>query len=70
MLGHSMGGYITLAFAEKYPSLLTAFGLIHSTAFADSEEKKKTAKKASPDRRIWSYGFFKKYHTEFIQRKI
>lgn len=45
LLGHSMGGYITLAFAEKYPSLLTRFGLIHSTAFADSEEKKKNRKK-------------------------
>ena len=41
MLGHSMGGYITLAFAEKYPLLLTGFGLINSTAYADSEEKKK-----------------------------
>ncbi len=41
LLGHSMGGYITLALAEKYPSLLKGFGLIHSTAFADSEEKKK-----------------------------
>jgi pimeloyl-ACP methyl ester carboxylesterase len=40
MLGHSMGGYITLAFAEKYASLLTGFGLVHSTAYADSEEKK------------------------------
>lgn len=46
LLGHSMGGYITLAFAEKYPSLLTAFGLIHSTAFADSEEKKQTREKS------------------------
>jgi len=41
LLGHSMGGYITLAFAERYPSMLRGFGLIHSTAFADSEEKKK-----------------------------
>jgi len=41
LLGHSMGGYITLAFAERYPSMLKGFGLIHSTAFADSEEKKK-----------------------------
>lgn len=41
LLGHSMGGYITLAFAEHHPSLLLGFGLIHSTAFADSEEKKK-----------------------------
>jgi pimeloyl-ACP methyl ester carboxylesterase len=46
MLGHSMGGYITLAFAEKYPSQLHAFGLIHSTAFADSEEKKNTREKS------------------------
>lgn len=41
LLGHSMGGYITLAFAEKYPGMLKGFGLVHSTAFADSEEKKK-----------------------------
>jgi pimeloyl-ACP methyl ester carboxylesterase len=40
MLGHSMGGYITFAFAEKYPSMLRGFGFIHSTAFADSDEKK------------------------------
>jgi pimeloyl-ACP methyl ester carboxylesterase len=40
MIGHSMGGYITLAFAEKYPNRLKAFGLFHSTAFPDSEEKK------------------------------
>ena len=46
MLGHSMGGYITLAFAEKYPQHLQAFGLIHSTAFADSISKKETREKA------------------------
>lgn len=45
LLGHSMGGYITLAFAEKYPGKLAAFGFIHSTAFADSDEKKNTRKK-------------------------
>lgn len=45
MLGHSMGGYITLAFAEKFANKLSAFGLIHSTAFADSEEKKNNRKK-------------------------
>ncbi|QEC66197.1 alpha/beta hydrolase [Panacibacter ginsenosidivorans] len=45
MLGHSMGGYITLAFAEKYPELLKGFGLIHSTAFADSAEKKQNRQK-------------------------
>lgn len=40
LIGHSMGGYITLAFAEKYPGLLNAFGLFHSTAYADDESKK------------------------------
>jgi pimeloyl-ACP methyl ester carboxylesterase len=39
LIGHSMGGYIALAFAEKYPERLRAFGLFHSTAYADSEEK-------------------------------
>ena len=45
LIGHSMGGYITLAFAEKYPHYLRAFGLFHSTAFADTEEKKATRRK-------------------------
>ena len=40
LLGHSMGGYVTLAFAEKYAEKLKAFGLVNSTAFADSDEKK------------------------------
>jgi pimeloyl-ACP methyl ester carboxylesterase len=46
IIGHSMGGYITLAFAEKYPSYLNSIGLFHSTAFADGEEKKQTRRKA------------------------
>jgi pimeloyl-ACP methyl ester carboxylesterase len=40
LFGHSMGGYISLAFAEKYPDLLSSFALVHSSAFADSDEKK------------------------------
>lgn len=40
MAGHSMGGYVTLAFAEKYPELLHGICLFHSTALPDSEEKK------------------------------
>jgi pimeloyl-ACP methyl ester carboxylesterase len=46
MLGHSMGGYITLSFAEQYPEKLEAFGLIHSTAFADTDAKKEIREKA------------------------
>jgi len=46
LIGHSMGGYITLAFAALYPERLNAFGLFHSTAYPDSEEKKTTRRKA------------------------
>ncbi len=46
IIGHSMGGYITLAIAEKYPAYLNSFGLFHSSAFADNEEKKETRRKA------------------------
>ena len=41
LLGHSMGGYVTLAFAELFPAYLAGFGLVHSTAYADNDEKKK-----------------------------
>ena len=40
LIGHSMGGYIALAFAEKYQAMLEGFGLFHSTAYADDEAKK------------------------------
>ena len=39
MIGHSMGGYITLAFESLYPGLLNGLGLFHSTADPDSMEK-------------------------------
>ena len=45
VIGHSMGGYIALAFAEKYPQMLSGFGLFHSTSFADSDEKKEARNK-------------------------
>ncbi|MCX6287553.1 MAG: alpha/beta hydrolase [Bacteroidetes bacterium] len=41
LIGHSMGGYITLAFASKYPGLLKGFVLFHSHCFADSPEDKR-----------------------------
>lgn len=45
VIGHSMGGYITLALAEKYWNHLSAFGLFHSTAYPDTEEKKANRRK-------------------------
>lgn len=37
MVGHSMGGYITLAFAAKYPKMLRGFSLFHSHCFPDTK---------------------------------
>jgi pimeloyl-ACP methyl ester carboxylesterase len=40
-LGHSMGGYVALAFAEKYPDNVKGLCLVNSTARSDSLEKQK-----------------------------
>lgn len=40
LIGHSMGGYVALAFAEMYPDYLKGLCLINSTARADSSERK------------------------------
>jgi len=40
LIGHSMGGYVVMAFAELFPNRLLAYSLFHSTCFADNEEKK------------------------------
>ncbi|WP_326981135.1 alpha/beta hydrolase [Chryseobacterium sp. MYb264] len=40
LLGHSMGGYISLGFAEKYPEYLKSLTLFFSTYFPDDAEKK------------------------------
>ena len=46
LMGHSMGGYISLAYLEMFPEKIKALGLIHSTSFADSETKKQNRKKS------------------------
>ena len=46
VIGHSMGGYITLAIAEQFAERLETFGLFHSSAYADDEEKKKARTKS------------------------
>lgn len=39
-VGHSMGGYIALAFAELYPDYIKGLVLLNSTSRADSDERK------------------------------
>lgn len=55
--GHSMGGYVALAFAELFPDKVKGIALVNSTARADSDERK-----ANRDRAIravkQNYGSF------------
>lgn len=58
MIGHSMGGYVSLAFARKYPKILRGLGLFHSTSLADSEENKEA--------RVRSIEIIKSNHSRFL----
>jgi len=40
LVGHSMGGYVALAFAELYPDNMKGLVLLNSTSRADSDERK------------------------------
>ena len=46
LIGHSMGGYIALAFLEKYYNHVDGWGLFHSSAKPDGDEKKAARRKS------------------------
>jgi pimeloyl-ACP methyl ester carboxylesterase len=62
IVGHSMGGYTALAFSELYPENVSGLCMFHSTAYADSEEKKKDR-----DRVI---GLVKKEHKHYVNESV
>ncbi len=45
LIGHSMGGYIALAMAEKYPERVKGMVLFNSTAFADPDTDEQRQKR-------------------------
>lgn len=45
ILGHSMGGYVALAFAERHIDMLDGLILLHSTPNSDSDLKKENRKR-------------------------
>jgi len=61
-VGHSMGGYVALAYAELYPAKIKGLVLLNSTSKADSEERK-----ANRNRAIKAV---KKDYTTFIRLSI
>ena len=62
LIGHSMGGYVALAFAEIYPEKVNGLCLMNSTAMDDSPEKKENR-----DRAIEA---LKQNHKTFIRMSI
>jgi len=40
LFGHSMGGYVSLAYLRKYGEKLNALALVHSSPFSDSDTNK------------------------------
>lgn len=46
LLGHSMGGYTALAFAEKNPEMVKSLTLFFSSFLADDDEKKEQRRKS------------------------
>lgn len=62
LLGHSMGGYVALAFAELYPDSVKGLVLINSTSRADSDERK-----TNRDRAIKAV---KQNYTNFVRLSI
>ncbi len=46
LIGHSMGGYVALAFAELFPDKLQSIILLNSSTLSDSPERKKQREQA------------------------
>lgn len=46
IIGHSMGGYVSLQFAEMFPEKIKGLGLFHSHALEDTEEAKNNRDRA------------------------
>jgi pimeloyl-ACP methyl ester carboxylesterase len=46
IVGHSMGGYAALAFADMFPDNLRGICMFHSSSYADTEEKKRDRKRS------------------------
>lgn len=49
IVGHSMGGYVALAFARLYPDRVSGLGLVSSQVLADAPERKEGRYKSAAD---------------------
>ncbi|MEN8247797.1 MAG: alpha/beta hydrolase [Bacteroidota bacterium] len=62
VFGHSLGGYVTLAIADLFPDNVKGVGLINSTSYADSPEKK--------ENRLKTVDFINKHGASFFLKSF
>lgn len=62
LIGHSLGGYLALAFIKKYPEFASGIALVNSSCLADSAEQKK--------RRTRAINLVEKHPNAFIHMAI
>jgi pimeloyl-ACP methyl ester carboxylesterase len=78
IIGHSMGGYVGLAFADIFPDYLKGLCLYHSTAQNDAEEKKqdrlRSIKLVKSNKKIFTKSIIKnlfaKKNLKYLRKEI
>ncbi|HOF20255.1 MAG TPA: alpha/beta hydrolase [Bacteroidales bacterium] len=65
LTGHSMGGYVTLAFADLFPEKLSGYCLFHSHPFPDTPE---VIKKRKMEIRLINAGKWNTFFADNIKR--
>ena len=76
--GHSMGGYVALAFAELFPDNLRGMALFHTTAYPDTAEKRHERERAvnliRQNKRVYTdetvRGLFAKKNVRYLKKEI
>jgi len=61
LLGHSMGGYVALAFAQQHPEMLKGLILFHSQADPDDDEARRNRSRTIELIRVSRSGFLNQF---------
>ena len=68
LAGHSMGGYVSLAFAENFPSISTGIVLFHSQAAPDSAEARENRERTINIVKMNRSGFIRQFIPELFDQ--
>jgi len=70
MIGHSMGGYVTLAFARKFPSRLKGICIFHSHCFPDTPEDREIRNRTIELVRNDKFGFLTNFIPNLFPQEV